>query len=67
MTTQAWQSNRIFFQTKADKRMPKLDALLKEIGSVRSRSGRQSTTGLRNALEILAAQTGTKVRTVKAS
>jgi hypothetical protein len=60
LTTQAWQANRIFFETKAKKRMPKLKQLLNEIGT--RREAKQSNGQLRAALHTLSGQYGIPLR-----
>jgi hypothetical protein len=60
LTTQAWQANRIHFETKAKKRMPKLKTLLDEIGP--RKAGRQTTAQIRAALYTLSGQYGIPLR-----
>ena len=67
LTTQAWQTVRIYAEARGRKSgFPKLQKFLDEIGTSKGR-GPQSARGMRVALELLAAATGTKVREVKAS
>lgn len=61
LTTQAWQTCRVYFETQSKKKMPALKKLLDEIGGPK-RGERQSLAGMKAALHIISEQHGIPLR-----